>query len=655
MRIFAIWVLAILCYSNSFRAGIIHDDVQLIDNDARVHAVTSDNVQKIFTEDYNRTGENLYRPLSTLTYLFNYAVLGNRENPAGYHLLNLLIHLFNMALVYWLGLLLFTEWAPALALAALWGVHPVLTEAVTNIVGRADMLAATGPLAGLLCHIYAQRSTGARRAAWLGGLALATAIGMFAKESGVVLPAVMLLYDIAFPGEVPWRKRWPGYAVMAVPIAVFFSLRGQLIATHPIGTVPFVDNPLRYADFLTAKLTALKFFSIYFRVFFWPVRLSADYSYNEIPLASFTDWRALLSALVCIGALAAGIMAWRRNRRASFFVLWFFVTIAPVANFFLPIGTSVAERLLYLPAVGLTGCVVLLLAHFLHGRTFAATVAAICCLFAVRTFVRNFDWYTSDSLWTATIQAAPAAFRGYSQLASAGMTGTPQQLDRAVAAAKESVRIVDALPDYENSSRIYSIAGQCYLRKADAGGGAEWYQGAYDTLSKGAKLLREEGDHLRTINAARNTRVHVGTEPVLYLGMAQAALRLGKPRDAVQVLLAEHDTRKDAAFAPLLSQAWLASEDTNAAGAALIEGLVLDPNAVQLAARLLDFYKKTEPQSCAIKGSAIDMNCPLVHTEVCTAWRNITKWYAQGGETAQASETAAGAVQQMGCPAAMFQ
>src|SRR5579862_9061405 len=98
---------------------------------------------------------NLYRPFTTLSYLFNYAVLGSRTDPASYHWINFAVHALNIALVYLLGLLLLEEVPLAFAVAALWALHPVLTESVTNIVGRADLLAAFGVLTGLLCYARA--------------------------------------------------------------------------------------------------------------------------------------------------------------------------------------------------------------------------------------------------------------------------------------------------------------------------------------------------------------------------------------------------------------------------------------------------------------------------------------------------------------------
>ena len=139
-----LWGMALAAYSNSFRAGLIYDNYFVITQDARVHQATAENVRIILTTDYwsKTTVSSLYRPLTTFSYLFNYAILGNGGAPAGYHAVNLALHEVNILLVYLLGWLLLAEFWPAFAMAALWAVHPVLTESVTNVVGRADLLAA---------------------------------------------------------------------------------------------------------------------------------------------------------------------------------------------------------------------------------------------------------------------------------------------------------------------------------------------------------------------------------------------------------------------------------------------------------------------------------------------------------------------------------
>ena len=212
VRLAAIWLLTLAAYSNSFRAGLVFDNGVIIARDTRIRAATAENLRLIFSTEYwstnNSTG--LYRPFTTLTYLFNWAVLGDGDSPAGYHWVNFGLHVLNVALVYALGLLLFGEGAGAMAgaMAALWAVHPMLTESVTNIVGRADLLAAGAVLAGLLCYARASKAAGESRAHWLAALGLIAAVGIFSKESAIVLVAAMALWDWTSAEAVSWKRRW---------------------------------------------------------------------------------------------------------------------------------------------------------------------------------------------------------------------------------------------------------------------------------------------------------------------------------------------------------------------------------------------------------------------------------------------------------------
>src|SRR5436190_634576 len=137
----ALAVVSALAYSNSFRSGFVIDNRVLL-LDSRIRALTAENIRLILTKDYwyGLVGSSLYRPLSSFSYLFNYVILGDGEQPAGYHWINLALHVANVSLVYALGLRIFGRIERALALAAVWGLHPVLTESVTNIIGRADLL-----------------------------------------------------------------------------------------------------------------------------------------------------------------------------------------------------------------------------------------------------------------------------------------------------------------------------------------------------------------------------------------------------------------------------------------------------------------------------------------------------------------------------------
>ncbi len=146
---------------------------------------------------------------------------------------------------------------------------------------RADLLAALGVLAGLLCHARTISASGQTRLAWLFGISAAQTIGLFSKESAVVMPGIMLAYDLVWFDRASWRRRAPAYAALLLPLAAFFYLRAQ---AHLHMLIPFADNPLANAGFWTARLTAVKVVGKFLWLFLWPARLSADYSYNAVPL-----------------------------------------------------------------------------------------------------------------------------------------------------------------------------------------------------------------------------------------------------------------------------------------------------------------------------------------------------------------------------------
>jgi hypothetical protein len=270
-------LVTLAVYSNSFGAGFVMDNRALILQDARVHAATAENVELIFGHTYWWPyGESgLFRPLTTLSYLFNYAVLGNAEHPAGYHWINFLLHAGNVLLVYALGLRLAGEWRTAAWIAAIWAVHPVLTESVTNIVGRADLLAGMSVLGGLLLYLNSTGATGWRRWAYLGALSGTTAMGVFSKESAVMVLPVIVLYEAIW-----WKERRQalglvlGSLAMLLPIQVMLYQRGAVLWASPPATFPFYDNPIVGAGFVTGKLTAFHVMGKYLTLLAWPARLS---------------------------------------------------------------------------------------------------------------------------------------------------------------------------------------------------------------------------------------------------------------------------------------------------------------------------------------------------------------------------------------------
>jgi hypothetical protein len=663
----ALWAFALLAYSNSFRAGLAFDNTGLILRDSRIRAATLENLHLILTEEYwyNWTTTGLYRPLCTLSYLLNYTILGNGPHPAGYHWVNFALHAVNIALVYLLGLLVFQETRLkehlALALAAVWAVHPVLTESVTNIVGRADLLAGFGVLAGLLCHVHGGAASGWRKLAWLSGLALATTAGLFSKESAVVVLAAMVIYDLAF--RQTWRARAAGYLALAVPFLVFFYVRGQVLARLPAGLVPFGDNPLVDAGFWTARLTAIKVIGKYLWLLLWPSHLSCDYSYNQIPLFTWGDWKTPVALAACAALAAVAVVCYRRSKPVFFFIAFFFATLAPTSNLVILIGTIMAERFLYLPSIGFAGCLVVIVYAVCRRFPVAApaALALVSVAFAARTFTRNFDWFDDRSLWTSAAQACPASYKTHTGLAYHLIGANGAGLDRAVGEADWSLAILDPLPDQRNIPAVYANAGLCYRVKGDSLATPEsnyWYRKSLDTLLRGQRINAVYDQEIRRDNAARGKRTSRSGWAPLYLELGRTYLRVAEPRKALDALAFGRSLRPDPEFFEEMSAAWRALGDPQQAAITLMEGLGVDAGHAQFASELVDLYQQTEPQSCAVRNAggsvSLNLDCPLVHSQLCTASRNVALLYRQRGQEATAANVVRSAVHDLGCPAELF-
>jgi len=550
-------------------------------------------------------------------------------------------------------------------------------------VGRADLLAAFGVLAGLLCYIRSGTAGGWRRSLWLVALMAAATTGIFSKESGVLVVAAVLLWDLAFRRDAPWRPRIAGYLSMALPALVFLLVRARVLSELHGIYVMACDNPLAIAGFWTARLTAVKVLGKYLWVLLWPVSLSCDYSYNQIPLfgwrfGDWEDWKTLFALAAYLGLAAAVVACYRRAKPVFFFLAFFLATLAPTANLAIPVGTIMAERFLYLPAVGLVGCVVWM-AWSWRRRLQAswpwvrmagpAALAMVLAAFSARTYARNFDWQDERSLWSSAVRVSPNSYKPHQNLASHSMAGGGAGLDAAIGELERSLAILAPLPASGKPAAVYASAGDAYLWKGDLLARSDpataaapqtnpWYRKALDRL-----LLGQEADRAWTREVARRSlrggkTVGRAGWPRLYLTLGQIYVRLGEPQKAVEAL--DYSRR----IGPLsdfeeASELYLGLGKPEEAAVTLLEGLAMDPGSrTRLAAEAVELYRQAAPQSCAVAESGgpatLNLDCPLVHGQLCAAYRNIAAMYREMRRETQADAVKQGAIDSLGCPAQVF-
>jgi len=451
-------------YANSLGNPLLRDDKTAVVNDRRANDPRL--WREIFTQNYwhGLNTDPIYRPVTTLSFLVNRMVAG--PHPWGYRIVNVALHAGVCIAVYLLGLrLLGTRWAAWLA-AMLFAVHAVHSEAVTAIVGRADMAVTLLLVAVAWLMLGRPARGGCQTPRWLAVLGL-TAVALFCKETAfAVLPLVVLIQIWQGWGrdrnaERPLRSRrylvgelYLAASVAAVCIAALV-IRNELFGrlSRPGRLVPLVDNPLGHAGPLERVLTSVGLLGRYLRLLAWPHPLCCDYSYNQIPVAQgLTDpavllglaWIAGIGVMLCLVWRSAPARGWQV---AIGCIAFFVVTYGPISNAVVVIGTIFGERLIYLPSVGWClafGALATGLARRVGcgGRIGIGIVcAAILLVNAGLTVRRNMDWRDRLTLWTQAVHVCPGSNRCWSNLSKAYQAN--QQLGQAVTHMRHALAIHD--------------------------------------------------------------------------------------------------------------------------------------------------------------------------------------------------------------------
>ena len=450
-------LLVVLAYGNSlWNRFTMDDDFIIVDNPMIRHLET---MPRLFATDYwAREGATdhlvprttgLYRPLVLVSYAVNYQI--TELQPWSYHLVNILLHGLCTWLIFLIALRIGMSMQGSAVAAALFAIHPLHTEVVSGVVGRAELMMAAALLGGLWWAI--------ERRLWLSlGAFLA---GLLSKEQTVMLPAIIILYDLCsrkqtavtrskranLQGTISRSDRMSyvvrRYGPYLLILGGYLIARGLALGTLSIPAPAFLDNPLASAETGERILTALKVAGRYLWLCLWPAALSADYSYNAIEVATSFLEPGVLFGMLTWGALTAWMVRSyvKDDRRIAFSIGFTILVFLPVSNLLVPIGTIMGERLFYLPSAGLC-----LLLGIIYERTamsaergalnderpltsvFSPTggegrvrrnvarrtvldvlIVLLCLALLARTYWRNPDWMDNGTLFRSAGKIVPSS------------------------------------------------------------------------------------------------------------------------------------------------------------------------------------------------------------------------------------------------------
>lgn len=399
------------------------------------------------------------RPVSMFSLVLNFHF--HELEVRYYRIVNIIIHIINALLVWWLVLLLFSspvlrgtavarhKAAIAFFTAFLFVSHPLATQSVTYIVQRHTSMAAMFYLLSLSFFIKGRlqiKGSKLKYFLFIGALVSAIA-GMLSKENAYTLPLAILLVEACFFQEKKISIGLKNYRILLLlaglaAMGVFLLYRFTLDIfepipeTHCMGTAGTI-TPVNYL------LTQFRVIAIYIRLLILPVNQTLDY---DMALSqSIFQPHTLLSFLFLASIFLLSIYLWNKNRLFSFGILWFFITLS-VESGFIPIADVIFEHRTYLPSFGYflilsTGAYMI----FPNRRARAAMVLAVVALiWSVMAHERNKVWESEYSLWSDAIAKSPGKARPY---VNRGIDyGNRQQWHKAIKDYNRAIEISDKYP-----------------------------------------------------------------------------------------------------------------------------------------------------------------------------------------------------------------
>jgi hypothetical protein len=283
-------------------------------------------------------GGHMYRPLVIAGFALDRSI----DGPAWFHAVNLLWHAGMAVAVAALA----RRWADttgALVAGVLFAVHPVHVEAVANVVGRAELMAALFVVLAVYAALVRER---------VGWSAAALGLGLLSKENAAVAPALIglgWLLGLARPD----RRRVALFVASWVLVGGTYAVV-RAVVRHPFAGYESIAPMFVGESPLTVRLTAVQGLADVTRLLVFPFTLRVDYSPAErTVVTSPLDPRFAAGVLCALGWAGLLAAAWKRGRKLEAFGLgWIGVAFLPVANLLYPAGFYIAERTLYLPSAG---------------------------------------------------------------------------------------------------------------------------------------------------------------------------------------------------------------------------------------------------------------------------------------------------------------
>ncbi len=476
ISIFAVYILIIITFFSFYPAvnnGLTNwdDNYYVLENES-VKSLSFQNLKKIFTSTYLAN----YQPVTILSYLVEWQIFGSE--PMGYHLTNIMLHIFNTLIVLWFIYLLCGKIEIAFLTSLIFGIHPLHAESVVWIAERKGLLATFFLLLSIVSFLYYEKE---KKLRFIYLSVFLFIFSLLSKSSGLTLPLILHLTDFLKKKKLSRENLLQKLPFWIISV-LFFVI--TFLTQKNAGALKFLKELSVFDNFLVAC------HGIIFYLFktIYPLNLSSMYPYPPKTSGGWLPVVFIISPMIVFGLVILIFLSLKYTRKILFGSLFYLIVLLPVLQL-IPVGGAIAaDRYTYIPLIGIfylfsEGVFYIYYKKIIAIKSlkvrkgiqifFYTVIASVFILLSVLTYNRSKIWKNSMTLWNDVIKKYPYVAGAYNNRGLAYME--MKEYNKAI---KDFSINLELKPD---SPKTYYNRGNAYFNIGD-------YDRAIDDYSEALKL-----------------------------------------------------------------------------------------------------------------------------------------------------------------------
>ncbi len=363
--------------------------------------LSTESFQGYFGEQKDLLVGARYRPLSIVTFAIEYEIFG--LNPKIGHLGNIILYIISILLLLRILSVLFpagNSWYQSIPFIAtlLFLIHPVHTEVVANIKGRDEIMTLLGALGAMYFYLRYLKDG---KMLWLPLMSLSYFLGLLSKENALTFLAIIPATGYFFTRT----EKKPQIVATAVLLGI--SILYLLVRSSVIGYLidggtdvkALMNNPFLEMNSAEKFATILYTLGLYLKLLIFPHPLTHDYYPYHIPIMSWLKWEVLLTLLIYAGLVWAFFKGLKSRQVSSYAILFYAASLSIVSNVFLPVGTFMNERFIYISSIASCLMMAWVLFEYIPNKSWGKFKGVpLWSWILVLPFIVGFTWKTWDRI-----------------------------------------------------------------------------------------------------------------------------------------------------------------------------------------------------------------------------------------------------------------